>query len=229
MNDNTKIALIDYLKDFLTDERVEKINKIVTQRTRHISILLENIFQQQNASAVLRSAECMGVQDIHVVENNNVFEVDPEVAMGAAKWLTIYNYNQKQNNTIDAIKGLKANGYRVVATMPHEKESMIDEIDLSVPTVFMFGTELTGLSEDAINHADAFVKIPMYGFTESFNISVSAAMVMQSATTRIRNSEINWQLPIQAQEDLILEWYQKSLKTPDLIMNRFLSENSCKI
>jgi len=226
MNDNTKIALIDYLKDFLTDERVEKINKIVTQRTRHISILLENIFQQQNASAILRSAECMGVQDIHVVENNNVFEVDPEVAMGAAKWLTIHNYNQKQNNTIDAINTLKANGYRVVATMPHEKESMIDELDLSVPTVFMFGTELTGLSEDAIKCADAFVKIPMYGFTESYNISVSAAMVMQTATTRIRNSEFNWQLPIRAQEDLILEWYQKSLKTPDLIIKRFFEQYS---
>lgn len=225
MVDSTNALLINYLQDLLSVERIEKINSNVKNRTRHVAILLENIFQPQNASAVLRSAECLGIQDIHVVENNNQFEVNPEIAMGSAKWLTIHQYNSQPQNTVSAIQKLKKDGYRMIATMPHENECTIENIDLSKPTVFMFGTELTGLSDEAIALADGFVKIPMYGFTESFNISVSTALVMQTVAIRLRKSDIPWQLAENEQQELVLEWCSKSVKTPDLVIERFFSQN----
>lgn len=225
MVDDKTARLIEHLQGMMSAERIEKIERNLRNRTRHVTILLENIFQSQNASAVLRSAECLGIQDIHVVENDNLFEVNPEIVMGAAKWLTIHPYNSQPQNTTSAIRKLKRDGYRVVATMPHENECMIDDIEIDQPTVFMFGTELTGLSDEAIAEADGFVKIPMYGFTESFNISVSAALVMQTIITRLRKSDIPWQLTDAERQELTLEWCRKSLKTPDLIIERFLSES----
>jgi tRNA (guanosine-2'-O-)-methyltransferase len=219
MVDDKTARLIEHLHGMMSAERIEKIERNLRNRTRHVTILLENIFQSQNASAVLRSAECLGIQDIHVVENDNLFEVNPEIVMGAAKWLTIHRYNSQPQNTTSAIRKLKRDGYRVVA------ECMIDDIEIDQPTVFMFGTELTGLSDEAIAEADGFVKIPMYGFTESFNISVSAALVMQTIITRLRKSDIPWQLTDAERQELTLEWCRKSLKTPDLIIERFLSES----
>ncbi len=215
--------LINHLKGVITPERGDKIDKIVLDRTRHITIMLENIYQSQNASAVLRTADCLGIQDVHVVENENQFEVHPDIALGSSKWLTIHQHNNHENNTLSAIQALKGNGYRVIATMPHEQECMIDDIDLSVPTVFMFGTELTGLSEDAIRLADGYVKLPMYGFTESYNISVSAAILLYSVTQRLRKSNIPWQLTNEEQDEIVLDWCKKSIKTPDLIIERFLN------
>ncbi len=225
MVDAKTARLIDHLQGMMSAERIEKIDRNIRNRTRHITILLENIYQSQNASAVLRSAECLGIQDVHVVENDNLFEVNPDIVMGASKWLTIHRYNSQPQNTTSAIRKLKRDGYRVVATMPHENECMIDDIEIDQPTVFMFGTELTGLSDEAIAEADGFVKIPMYGFTESFNISVSAALVMQTIVTRLRKSDIPWQLTDAERQELTLEWCRKSLKTPDLIIERFLSES----
>jgi tRNA (guanosine-2'-O-)-methyltransferase len=217
--------LIDYLKKFMSPERVEKVDRIIDDRTRHVTILLENLYQSQNASAVLRSAECLGIQDIHVVENNNQFEVHPDIALGSSKWLTIHQYNQEENNTLTAIQNLKKQGYRVLATMPNQNDCMIDDVDLSVPTAFMFGTELTGLSEEAIALADGYVKIPMYGFTESFNISVSAAILMNVVAKRLRESDIPWQLSPLQRDEIMLDWCRKSLKTPDMIIKRFRSNN----
>lgn len=220
---NKKRELINHLKGIMSTERGDKIEKIVLDRTRHITILLENIYQSQNASAVLRTADCLGIQDVHVVENDNQFEVHPDIALGASKWLTIHQHNSEVNNTITAINLLKSKGYRVIATMPHEEECMIDDIDLSIPTVFMFGTELTGLSNEAISMADGYVKLPMYGFTESYNISVSAAILLYSVTQRLRKSTISWQLTQKEQVDIVLEWCKKSIKTPDIIIERFLN------
>lgn len=221
---NTK-QLIEYLKKFMSPERVEKVDRIIEDRTRHITILLENIYQSQNASAVLRSAECMGIQDVHVVENDNEFEVHPDIALGSSKWLTIHRYNQEKNNTTIAIENLKKQGYRVLATMPSENDCFVDEVDLTIPTVFMFGTELTGLSDEAVSLADGYVKIPMYGFTESFNISVSAAILMQMVTQRLRHSQVEWQLTPEQKDEIMLDWCKKSLKTPDMIIQRFISNN----
>ncbi len=219
-----KEKLISYLKEFMTPERVSKMDYVLQNRTKHVSILLENIYQSQNASAVLRTADCFGIQDVHVVENEYEFDVHPDIALGSSKWLSIYRYNQQANNTVDAITQLKQKGYRILATMPHENDCMVDQVDLSQPTLFMFGTELTGLSQEAIDHADGFVKIPMYGFTESFNISVSVALVLQSIITKIRNSDIHWQLTNIEKNEILIEWYKQSIRESEKIIERFKNQ-----
>ncbi|WP_372772852.1 TrmH family RNA methyltransferase [Mangrovibacterium sp.] len=215
--------LIDYLSEFITPERNELFERILDQRTRYISIVLENIFQPQNASAAMRSVDCFGLQDAHVIENGNIFEVDREVAMGATKWLNVKKYNQKEENSLDAIRHLRKQGYRIVATTPHEGDTNLEDFDLRKGKVALFfGTELTGISEVVKEEADEFLKIPMYGFTESFNISVSAAVILHHLTLKMRSdSSINWQLTKEERAEIKLCWLRRTIKSSDLIEEKY--------
>ena len=171
--------LLQYLSKYITPERLNLFNNIIKNRTKYITVVLEDIYQSQNASAVLRSCDCFGVQDVHIIENRNEFKLDTEVSLGSSKWLTLNKYNQKSNNSLAAIKHLKKKGYRIVATTPHTKDLLLPDYDIEVgKTALVFGSELPGISDIVWNEADQFLKIPMFGFTESFNISVSAAIVL---------------------------------------------------
>jgi len=210
--------LIKYLEGFLLSKRVELFDKVILNRTRYITLVLEDIYQPHNASAVLRSCDCFGVQDIHIIENRNEYELNSQVTMGSDKWLNLVKYNQEENNTIKALQSLKKSGYRIVATTPHKNDSSLHDFDLSKGKVaLLFGTELNGLSEMAMEQADEFLRIPMYGFTESFNISVSAAIILQSLVESLRSSDINWTLNEAEKEEIKLDWLRKSIKSIDLI------------
>jgi len=202
--------LIKYLEQFITTERLELFHKLLNQRTRYITVVLEDIYQSQNASAVLRTADCFGIQDVHIIENKNKYQINPDVALGASKWLNLVKYNQQKNNTLEAISHLRQKGYRIVATTPHTQDVSLEDFDLTQgKTALFFGTELKGLSNEMIDHADEFLKIPMFGFTESFNISVSAAIILHHLTTSLRKSEINWQLSDHEKEEILLTWLKK--------------------
>lgn len=213
------------MSQFITEHKLELFDKILEERTRHLSVMVENIYQPHNASAVLRTCDCFGVQDVHIVENSNKYEVNPQVALGASKWLTIHKYSGKENNTIDCINQLKEQGYKVYATTPHTNDVNIDELDVSQKTVLMFGTEGDGLSKEAMGNADGFVKIPMYGFTESFNISVSAALCLRDFTERMRKNNIKYQLTEEEKQALKLDWIKKVVKKSELIEQAFLTKN----
>jgi len=225
---NTSVnELIHYLSGFATTNRFELFNKIVQQRTRYLTVVLEDIYQSHNTSAVLRSADCFGIQDVHIIENKNKYQVNQEVAMGSSKWLTLHNYYQTADNTLDAITKLKNDGYRIVATTPHSNDVDLDAFDLSKgKTALLFGTELQGLTKTALENADEFLKIPMVGFTESLNISVSAAVTLHHLTLKLRKTDINWQLSQAEINDLLLEWLKLSIKDGDAIAENFLKKNS---
>ena len=216
-NKNYNKALYEYLSGFITENRLGKFQENIQYRTRYITIVLEDIFQPHNASAVLRSADCLGIQDIHIIENENKYHVNPDVALGSSKWLTLIQYNKKNNNTQECILKLKKQGYKIIATSSHENDYNIDELLLDNKIALFFGTELHGLSPEVINNADSFVKIPMHGFTESFNISVSAAICMYSLTSRLRDSQIKWQLTETEKNDILVEWLKNSIKSSELI------------
>lgn len=218
-----KADLIEYLSNFVSDNRNQLFQDIIQWRTRYLTVVLEDIYQSQNASAVLRTCDCFGVQDVHVIENSNEYEVNPDVALGANQWLSLHKYNQSKNNTTEAINKLKADGYRIVATTPHTNDVKLEEFDLSKgKTALLFGTELRGLSDIAMEHADEFVKIPMYGFTESFNISVSAALMLHSLTNRLRvDNDINWQLNSEDKNEILINWYKSTIKDADGVISRF--------
>jgi len=225
MDLKTKLALYQYLSGFLTENKKIKFEEIVRRRTRYLTVVLEDLYQPHNASAVLRSCDCLGVQDVHIIENQNVYELNPDIALGASKWLTMIMHRGKENNTPDAIQTLRSRGYRIVATTPHKNDITLQELPVGEgPIALVFGTELRGLTENALDLADEFVKIPMYGFTESFNISVSAGISLFYLTEKIRNLVPGWQLTDEEQLDLKLSWTRSVIKMSDLIEKDFLAK-----
>jgi tRNA (guanosine-2'-O-)-methyltransferase len=225
-DDKNQLRLINYLNEFITDDRKCIIENCLDRRTRHICVVLEDIFQSQNASAVLRTCDCTGVQNVHIIENKNQYNINPDVVLGSSQWLTINRYNQFSNNSTAAIQELKQQGYRIVATTPHTKDVNLDAFDVAKGKIALFfGTELEGLSPNVIDNADEFVKIPMQGFTESFNISVSAGILLYNLTQSIRNSDVDWKLNPFEKNELHIEWLLKTIKRSDLILQRFLEEN----
>lgn len=217
--------LISYLSKVITPERFSLFNKIIKDRTRYMTVVLEDIFQPHNASAVLRSCDCFGVQDVHIIENENEYKVNPDVALGSSKWLNLYKYNETENNTLSTINALKKKGYRIIATTPHNDDVNLEDFDISKGKfALMFGSEQPGLSNIAMENADEFLKIPMFGFTESFNISVSAAIVLHHLSLKLRQSDIKFKLSEDEQNTIILEWLKQSIKKSDLIIKKFLTK-----
>ena len=220
-----KQALIRHLSTCLTTERLELFERMLEVRTRYLTVVLEDVFQPQNASAVVRTVDCFGLQDLYVIENRNRFTVDREIAMGASKWIDIMKFNGKENNTMEAITHLRQKGYRIVGTSPHEGDVNLENYDLTRGKAALFmGTELSGISSLIRDEADEFLKIPMYGFTESLNISVSAAIILHDLTHRMRfHSQVDWHLTPDERADIKLNWLRHSIKKSALIEKRFLS------
>ena len=216
--------LIKHLSGFITKERIELLNHNLKQRTNHLAIVLEDIFHSQNASAVLRTADCFGVQNIHIIENRNNYNTHPNISLGSRKWITETFYNKKKNNTEDCLKNLKKDGYKIIATSPHKAKS-IHDIDIKEEKIaLLFGSEQEGLSQLALEMADEKVKIPMYGFTESYNISVAAALCMQVVISKIREYNIAWQLSEKEKDEVMLNWLRNSIKESELIEKRFIKD-----
>lgn len=222
--------LFNYLSKVITPERLALFNKIVENRTQYITVVLEDIFQSQNASAVLRTCDCFGIQDVHIIENRNEFQLDTEVSLGSSKWLSLKKYNGDKNNSLKAIQSLKEKGYRIVATSPHINDINLPEFDISKGKfALVFGSELPGISKIITKEADEFLKIPMFGFTESFNISVSVAIILHHLTEKMRRLEnVNWQLSEQEKTDIKIQWIRNTLKKSELIEKRFWKEKGKK-
>lgn len=215
--------LIEYLSQFITEKRFDLFNKILSERTEYLTVVLEDIYQPQNASAVLRTCDCFGIQNVHIIENDNEYRINPDVALGSAQWLNLYKYNNEENNTISAVNKLKKKGYRIIATTPHTDDVNLEEFDINKGKfALMFGSELPGLSDVALENADEFLKIPMYGFTESFNISVSAALCIHHLSYKIRSSEIDYFLNPERKNEILLTWLKQNIKKSKLIEQRFI-------
>jgi tRNA (guanosine-2'-O-)-methyltransferase len=219
-----KSELLKELHEFLNPTRIQRFEEVLANRTRHFTVAVENIFQSHNASAVLRTCDCFGLQDLHVIANENKYNLSKDVAMGAEKWVDLHSYYQKENNTQDCIDALRKQGYQIVATTPHSNDVMLPDFDVNQKSAFFFGTEISGLSDLVLEQADSFVRIPMYGFTESYNISVSAALVLHDVVTRLKKSKVNWMLSEGELQDKRIDWAVKSLKSGPQILKQLLSK-----
>jgi len=205
--------LLNYFESFLTENRKQLFKNVLENRTRHFTVVLEDMFQSHNASAVFRTCDIFGVQDLHAIENKYNNKVSRHVAKGSQKWLNQYRYRNDGDNTKTCLDGLKKAGYQIVATTPHNDSCLLQDFDVSRKTAFVFGSEAEGVSDYVIENADGFLKIPMVGFTESLNISVAAAIILQ--TTKLRNSKINWELSKEEKEVLYFDWVKKTIKNVD--------------
>ncbi|MGM0474288.1 MAG: TrmH family RNA methyltransferase, partial [Bacteroidota bacterium] len=176
----------------------------------------------QNASAVLRTCDCTGIQDVHIVENRNEYTINPAVTLGSDQWLTLRYYNESDDNTSVAIGELKKNGYRIVATSPYLEGATPDTFELDKgPAAFLFGTELSGLTDRALEQADETIRIPMAGFTESYNISVSAAIILFRVRKRLEESDLDWKIREEEKSEILLQWLRTTINKVELIEKEF--------
>ncbi|SEB48165.1 tRNA (guanosine-2'-O-)-methyltransferase [Tenacibaculum sp. MAR_2009_124] len=215
--------LLTYLEGYLTENRKTLFQKVLTERTKHFTVVLEDIYQPHNASAVVRSCDIFGIQDVYAIENRYTNKVSRHVAKGSQKWLDLHRYKNDGDNTKQCLSDLKAKGYQIIGTTPHNDSCYLSDFDISKKSAFVFGVEKEGISEYVKEHADGFLKIPMVGFTESLNISVAAAIILQDVTARLRNSSINWQLSDEHKQDIYMDWLRKSIKNVDKLIDHYHS------
>lgn len=208
-----KKSLIQEISKIITPERFAKMQEIVKERTDYVTVVLEDIFKPQNASAALRSCDGFGIANVHIIEDKFKFKPCDHISKGSSKWLKLNYYNTPgENNTKNCFDALRSQGYKVVATTPHEKNLLLPDLPIDTPIALVMGNEQTGISDYVFENADMFVKIPIYGFVESYNISVSASVCLYQAVTKVRACVKDWQLSESEMTDLILEWL---LKTTD--------------
>ena len=221
MNLTSKQALSNHLQGFISQNKKSRIEEVLNFRTRHLTVVLEDIYQPQNASAIVRTCDIFGVQDLHIIENKNYYELNPEVVKGASKWVDMHRYNTYENNTANCLQQLKKKNYRILATSPSAGSLSINDVSLDQKTALVFGTEYTGVSDIVKNYADEMVTIPMFGFTDSFNVSVSAALCLKSLITNMHTNGVDWKLSETEKVALRLDWYRSIVVNAELYEKRF--------
>jgi tRNA (guanosine-2'-O-)-methyltransferase len=214
-------ALLAHLAEhWLSESRWARFNEVLDQRTRHVTVVLDNLYQLHNASAVMRSCEAMGVQDLHMILRAKGLRGERGIAMGAEDWLTSHSYEGARASA-DCVQSLRERGYLLVATTPHTQDCRLDELPLDKPIALLFGQEKPGLSDELLAAADAHMSIPMQGFAESLNVSVSVALCLYECLNRLRGSHIDWRLGSEERAELALSWARRSIQHVGEVEARF--------
>ena len=208
----------EYMKGFLREERIEVLRRTLNERTRYMTILTENTYHPQNASALIRHCEAFGVQDLHTVETVCKFNPNVDIVRGTDKWVDI----TRHPSTAEAIASLKSEGYRIVATTPHRESCTPETFDVEKGKFcLVFGTEHAGVSDEIIEAADEYLRIPMCGMVESLNVSASAAILIYMLSQRMRlSSAIDWQLKEREHQELMFRWVMASARDAERVLER---------
>ena len=223
MNEDIQQNIIDYLSGFINEERRERLQQVLGERTRHITVVLEDVYQPQNASAVIRTCECLGIQELHVIENLYEYRLNPAVVQGSSKWIDLMKHNREdEDNTRPCIEGLKQRGYRIIAMDPAPGGKTVDQLDVGEKFALCFGSEEPGLSAGLMDLADDTVRIPIHGFTQSYNLSVSAGISLYALVTALRGSDADWRLDERDATDLYIKWLAQSTPAGERLLKDYL-------
>ena len=215
--------IIDYLSGFVNEERRERLQQVLRERTRNITVVLEDIYQPQNASAVVRTCECLGIQELHVIENLYEYRLNPAVVQGSSKWIDLVRHNREdEDNARRCIEELKQRGYRIIAMDPAPGGKTVDQLDIGEKLALCFGSEEPGLSTTLMDLADDTVRIPIHGFTQSYNLSVSAGISLYTLVTALRNSAVDWRLDEDDAVDLYIKWLAQSTPSGQTLLEDYL-------
>ncbi|MEM9324453.1 MAG: RNA methyltransferase [Bacteroidota bacterium] len=210
---------IEILEPFVTENKKQLIERVMAHRTRFLTVVLEDIHKPHNASAVLRTCECLGIQDVHTIERKNIYEVNPYVLRGASKWLTLHHHREYEpEESVGCVEWLEERGYEIVATTVDDDAEDPQYFDLTQKTAICFGNEDVGVSDKTLRRAKRRIKIPMRGFTESYNLSVSVAIVMNDLMRNLLLSKRPWGLSEEEKRELKLEWYKAVVKNSEIVL-----------
>ncbi|MBN3582211.1 RNA methyltransferase [Algoriphagus aestuarii] len=219
--------LINYLGQYITQHKKEVMERVLSHRTRFFTVVLEDIFKPHNASAVLRTCDCFGIQDVHVIEKTKEYKVNPFVTRGASQWVDLYKYHNPDGSGVqECFSALRRKGYKILATSPVDNSISISDLNPNEKIALVFGNEHEGVSKEVIQQADGLVHIPMFGFTESFNISVAASLFLQHL---IQSDEVKknpaYYLTEKEKNDLRLQWYKSVVKNSAIHEKAFFQGN----
>jgi tRNA (guanosine-2'-O-)-methyltransferase len=216
--------IIALLQPHMTDRRLRRIREVVGNRTRTVVPVVEGLVNTGNVSAVMRSAEALGYQDFHVVEGDNErYKHSQRTAGGAQKWIDVWRWKEPAAFAAS----LREAGYQLVATHLHAETVPIREIDFTDPTALVFGNEEAGVSDAMMDEVDAACVVPLPGFTESFNVSVAAAVALYHAQQdRLNQQGHHADLSEEEQRRLVARFCLRSVTEPEQIIERKLSEGT---
>ncbi len=216
--------LTRFLSQFVTEHKLNLMEKVLSMRTRYLTVVLEDLYQSQNASAVVRTCECLGIQDVHVIEDTARYGTNKKVLKGSHYWVDIIKHRIRAGGSVRAeADALRQRGYRVLVTSVDPGSMPLQEIDVTAgPIALVMGNELKGTSPEVVAAADGLVHIPMHGFTESFNVSVSAAICLSGLRDRMMATDIRWELSDEEKNDLRLRWLRTMVNRSDLLEREFL-------
>ncbi|MDP2187128.1 MAG: RNA methyltransferase [Sphingobacteriaceae bacterium] len=212
---------VAFLEQHINAARLDKLKKVLAARTRHLTVVLENLYHPENGNAVMRSVECFGLQEMHVIQEMYDWKYSLKIARGAAKWTELHAYGTENGGATACYRSLKERGYQLVATDPQPGSCTAENLDLTKPVALIFGTESTGVAPQTLDMADARIHIPMVGFTESFNISVSAGILLAQLRQRLEREQPHWQLEPADAENLYEDWLLKSVRHADALVRAF--------
>lgn len=224
MNTEQRSNIISRLSGIINDDRIARLEKVIEQRSRYLTVVLDDIYIPQNASAVIRSCECIGIQELHVIEERNKHKTNRDVVKGSAKWIELQRY-ENEIGRIECIEKLKQMDYKVVAMTLSEDSIPLEELPVNEKLALCFGCEETGLNEEIESNADYHVQIPITGFTQSYNISVSAGISLYYLTNKIKDTNQNWQLNKEEKEKLLIDWLSKSTPTGGALLEKYKEES----
>lgn len=218
---NDLIQTFEFLKQFLTEDRLQKIENQSFESSNFILPVMENVYQFRNAAAIIRSVEACGFHKVVALEQENVFNPNLEVTKGAENWVEV----QKMPANLDSVKKIKDRGYEIIAVSPEKNATMLPNFEIVKPVALFFGTEWKGVSEEIIDFSDQTLAIPMYGFTKSFNVSVAAAICMYELKQKLLYSEIPYKLSDEERLKLKIRWTVNSINRGDEIYENYKKNN----
>jgi tRNA (guanosine-2'-O-)-methyltransferase len=220
----TDIDLLTYLQTFITESRKETFERVLAERTKHFTVVLEDLYQKHNTGAVVRSCDVFGLQDAYFIENKYKSYLSNQVAKGAEKWIDFHVFKGEKDSSEKCVRTLRERGYQIIATTPHDDSCLLEDFDISKKSAFVLGVEKEGVSYYMMQQADGYLKIPMVGFTESLNVSVAAAIILHSVTTRLKKSDVKWQLTEDEMNEKRIDWCKKSIRSVNDVVKRFYGE-----
>lgn len=226
--DEKNRRLIAFLEQYVTEHKRSFMDRVLEQRTRHVTVVMEDIYQSQNTSAVIRTCECLGLQEVHIVENYSKYGTNKKVLKGSQYWIDLVRYKSRSaDNAVACFRQLKEQGYRILVTDPSPDGVSIHDVDVDTRLALVMGNEQRGISDQALAMADQKVHIPMFGFTESLNISVSTAICLSTLLAKLRQrNDVGWHLSDEEQIRIRLKWLRNVVKRSDLLEREFLKSIS---
>lgn len=219
---NDLAQTFEYLKQFLTEERLAKIDHFSQESSDFVLPVMDDVYQFRNAAAIIRSVEACAFHKVIAMEEENVFNPNLTVTKGAETWVEV----EKMPKNLDSLKNIKERGYKILAVSLEKNAVMLPDYQVTEPIALVFGTELEGVSKEVIDFADETLAIPMYGFTKSYNVSVAAGICMYELKQKLLRSDIDYKLSEEKLLKMKIRWAVNSMRSGQQIFEKYLKDHN---